>query len=121
MTDWTFFKSSGKLCKTNTNECRPAYSGKPGETDQTKKFKGPIPDGDYTLDKPKGNLRFPLIPDKSNEMFERSAFQIHGDNSKRNQSASEGCIVTDKRNDLKQGDRLHVRNDEDKNGNCTIS
>lgn len=121
MTDWTFFKSSSKLCKTDTNECRPAYSGKSGETDQTKQNRGPIPNGSYTLNAPKGNLRFPLVPDKSNEMHGRFAFQIHGDNSKRDKSASEGCIVTDKRDDFKKGDRLHVKNGENKDGTCTLS
>jgi len=121
MTDWTFFKSSGKLCKTGTNECRPGYSGQPGETDQTKKDKGPIPDGNYTLDQPKGNMRFPLIPDKSNEMYERFAFQIHGDNKKHDKSASHGCIVIDKRDDFKKGDRLHVTSGASNDGTCVLS
>ncbi|CAF4732861.1 unnamed protein product [Rotaria sp. Silwood1] len=87
MTDWTFFKSSKKLCKTNTNECRSAYSGQPGETDQTKKNKGPIPDGNYTFGEPKGKKKFPLIPDQSNNMYGRDAFQIHGDNGRGDNSA----------------------------------
>jgi hypothetical protein len=121
MTDWTFFKSSGKICKTDTTDCRPAYSGQPGETDQTKKNKGPTPDGDYTLGEPKGNMRFPMIPDKSNNMHNRNAFQIHGDNGKGNKSASEGCIVTDKRDDFKKGDRVHVKSGDDKDGTCVLS
>ncbi|CAF0910061.1 unnamed protein product [Rotaria sordida] len=121
MTHWTFFKSSEQLCKTGTNECRPAYSGQPGETDQTKKNKGPIPDGDYTFEGPKGKMKFPLIPDKSNNMHGRDAFQIHGDNGRGDKSASKGCIVTNKRDDFKQGDRLHVTSRDDKDGTCILS
>lgn len=34
-----------------------------------------------------------LDPDSSNNMFGRDAFRIHGDNSRGDQSASQGCII----------------------------
>lgn len=63
---------------------------------------GPIPKGWYTLEGPfnnyvndqghhLGNIVFRLVPDKDNQMFGRSGFLIHGDNTKHD--ASEGCIV----------------------------
>jgi hypothetical protein len=60
---------------------------------------GPIPAGTYTIGKMfdntgktgPGSMR--LTPDAGNEMNGRSGFLIHGDNSKHNFSASEGCII----------------------------
>ena len=60
---------------------------------------GPIPPGDYTIGSPLdppdhlGSLAMPLTPEPSTEVFGRSAFFIHGDNSLGNESASRGCIV----------------------------
>ena len=59
---------------------------------------GPLPCGLYSMgvvaDHPKlGAYAIPLIPDKNNQMFGRGGFFIHGDNSKLNHSASEGCII----------------------------
>jgi len=62
----------------------------PAHTDEP--FHGPPPIGGYTISRqlPK-SLRRNLIPDASNIMFGRSAFQIHGcaDPAK----CSEGCIA----------------------------
>jgi len=60
---------------------------------------GPIPSGSYTIGKMfdntgktgPGSMR--LTPDAGNDMHGRSDFLIHGDNSKHNFSASEGCII----------------------------
>ena len=63
---------------------------------------GPIPQGGYTIELQKDNTtnsgtRLPasmrLTPDPNNKMFNRDGFMIHGDNSAGNQSASEGCII----------------------------
>lgn len=63
---------------------------------------GPIPQGIYTIGPQQNNITgnghrllqsMRLAPDPGNEMFGRSGFLIHGDNSRGNQSASEGCII----------------------------
>jgi len=41
----------------------------------------------------RGSLTIPLIPSSSNQMFGRSGFLIHGDNSCGCDSASEGCVI----------------------------
>jgi hypothetical protein len=58
---------------------------------------GPLPAGGYTLHKVNyphlGPIVFRLEPDATNHMFGRGGFYIHWDNSNRDFSASEGCIV----------------------------
>lgn len=59
---------------------------------------GPLPPGRYTIGKPidhpkLGPMSFPLEPAQTNEMFDRSAFYIHGDSIEHPGEASEGCIV----------------------------
>ena len=76
------------------NPFQQAMPGAPGKADA-----GPIPSGNYTVgtmfdNKGKtgpGSMR--LTPDAGNDMHGRSGFLIHGDNSKHNFSASEGCII----------------------------
>ncbi|CAF1328180.1 unnamed protein product [Didymodactylos carnosus] len=88
------------------------YSGSKGEQDQTKKGFGPIPIGGYTVSNScdKAGERCNLKPDTSNNMFGRSAFQIHGDNKKGDGSASHGCIILNAgdRSGLKKGDKIKV-------------
>jgi hypothetical protein len=107
-----FSQSTGKFCNESKDQCAQGYSGYKGETDQTKKNAGPIPVGTYTIDNTcRGiNTRCNLTPDPSNNMFGRSSFQIHGDNTARDNSASQGCIILDRkdRSDLKKGDTIHV-------------
>lgn len=61
---------------------------------------GPLPPGLYDIGAPRdvpesvGAYAMPLTPDARNVMFGRGGFYVHGDNSKGDQSASEGCIVT---------------------------
>ncbi|CAM2718558.1 unnamed protein product [Rotaria socialis] len=83
-------------------------SGFKGEKDQKKSNQGPIPEGKYTIANGCGDAhqRCNLTPDSSNNMFGRSAFQIHGDNGKGDQSASHGCII------LNQGDRAGLKKDD---------
>ncbi|HKS04919.1 MAG TPA: RHS repeat-associated core domain-containing protein [Gemmatimonadaceae bacterium] len=58
---------------------------------------GPIPRGTYGIgpaqDTNLGSPSFFLTPKSDNDMEGRSRFWIHADNSKKNQSASKGCIV----------------------------
>ncbi len=60
---------------------------------------GPIPVGDYTVGPPHtpldhlGPLALPLYPNHANVMHGRSGFFMHGDNSKMNHTASDGCII----------------------------
>ena len=59
---------------------------------------GPLPPGTYTIQPPRdgghlGPYVMDLTPDPANVMYGRSLFRIHGDNSKGNRSASDGCII----------------------------
>jgi hypothetical protein len=63
---------------------------------------GPLPQGTYTIGTQQNNTTgsgtslpgsMRLTPDPSNSMYGRAGFLIHGDNSRGNQSASEGCMV----------------------------
>jgi RHS repeat-associated protein len=59
---------------------------------------GPIPRGKYTIgaqiQHPNlGPAAMRLTPSRSNNMFGRSDFWIHGDNSSLNFTASQGCII----------------------------
>ena len=59
---------------------------------------GPIPIGLYVMSPAfdhamLGPVAIPLAPDPKNNMLGRSAFYIHGDNSKRDNTASHGCII----------------------------
>ncbi|WP_432735879.1 RHS repeat-associated core domain-containing protein [Maridesulfovibrio sp. FT414] len=94
-------------------------SGKPGETDQTKKDVGPTPSGEYEFD-PKesseveglrysirntifgdwGHGRVPLHPSNGTETHGRDGFYIHGGDTK----GSKGCI------DIGNKDRDFFRN-----------
>ncbi|MEQ1931385.1 MAG: RHS repeat-associated core domain-containing protein [Parvularculaceae bacterium] len=78
------------------------YSGAAGSVNlsshQGIESSGPIPQGRYSIGRPRdsnstGRFVMDLTPDRSNEMFSRRAFQIHGDNALRNRSASEGCVI----------------------------
>ncbi len=65
---------------------------------------GPIPVGNYTIGPMRDNVTgsgttlrnsMRLVPSPSNNMQGRAGFLIHGDNRRRNQTASEGCIILD--------------------------
>ena len=85
---------------TYTETC---YSGKgPGLNDPASQCQpnvGPIPAGWYGIGNRysggRTDLRnpLPLAPDPNNNMCNRSGFLIHGDNSRGDNSASEGCII----------------------------
>jgi lipoprotein-anchoring transpeptidase ErfK/SrfK len=112
MSKHTYSQKSGIFSNGDTGTSTHSYSGKKGVTDQTKKNEGPIPIGTYTITNSCENNkeRCNLQPDTSNNMFGRNAFQIHGDNGKNDQSASNGCIIlnTTDRKGLKKGDKVEV-------------
>ncbi len=91
--------------KDGTSETYEVTSGKPGETDQSKKNKGPLPKGEYEFD-PKeastvegwkflgrsrsgdwGHGRVPLHPSKDTKTHGQDGFYIHGGKLK----GSAGC------------------------------
>ncbi len=114
---WLYQQSTGNIYLTGNNPSATtyegnAYSGKgqgldnpsldivPGSKGSPNA--GPLPSGDYTigtqqLNTTGGGVKLPgsmrLTPDPSNWMYGRGGFLIHGDNSKHNHSASEGCII----------------------------
>lgn len=100
---WTFKQSTGELFNPDGMLLAEGYSGHGADVDrpdtQSIPDMGPIPEGTYTigameLEHPKlGPIVMPLVPDPENEMFNRSGFFLHGDNSKMDESASEGCII----------------------------
>lgn len=82
------------------------YSGAPGFTNEPffvdRKGKGPIPPGLWHLEAPAdhprlGPLCFFLQAEKGVELYGRSGFYIHGDNARGDGTASNGCIVLDRR------------------------
>lgn len=93
--------STGEL----TREGRPVgagYSGAPdAKNDPTKcgvRDHGPIPPGFYAIGQPHdspshGPFVLPLTPHPDNEMYERSAFLMHGDEKLHPGFASHGCII----------------------------
>lgn len=96
-----FKQSTGEFFQDGTLLAM-AYSGHGdgvnNPTVQNIRMVGPIPRGRYTIQpayvhEHLGPLAMPLVPYSSNEMFMRDGFFIHGDNSKGDRSASEGCII----------------------------
>ena len=60
------------------------------------KDKGPIPFGTYEVTQigtSKGPRTLRLIPIQGTDVKNRDNFLIHGDNSKMNHTASNGCII----------------------------
>jgi hypothetical protein len=66
---------------------------------------GPLPTGRYTIGGQQNNVTgsghtlassMRLTPAPTNDMYGRAGFLIHGDNSRRNQTASEGCMIFDR-------------------------
>lgn len=102
---WFYEQRSGRIWRNNDPDLTTGYSGAPGAiNDPTQQHKigiGPIPRGVYKIlpavnHQRLGPISMFLDPDKGNEMFGRGQFYWHGDNSKQNQSASEGCIISDR-------------------------
>jgi len=101
---WQFSQTRGTITSAAGAVIGTGYSGHgPGVDNpamQTVRNVGPLPVGHYTFgeliptDPKLGEYVIPLIPDPSNQMYGRSGFFWHGDNSAHNESASEGCIVS---------------------------
>ena len=100
---WVYYINSGELWQGSEIVAR-GYSGRrpflnmAAATDRI--GLGPIPIGYWTIgngvDHPNlGPLSIALYP--ITYKGPRSAFFIHGDNAKRDQSASRGCIILDRR------------------------
>ncbi|MDY6906537.1 MAG: RHS repeat-associated core domain-containing protein [Thermodesulfobacteriota bacterium] len=110
--DWTYSQSTGQISHQPSaaqgggppQPIATGYSGHgPGLNNpnmQNTPNVGPIPQGEYTI----GPLRnspntgpnvMDLTPCPGTNTYNRTDFQIHGDNKQGNQSASKGCIVTD--------------------------
>jgi hypothetical protein len=72
--------------------------GKNNSAAQELKSLGPIPIGNYKIGaafthKTKGPVCMRLTPAKTNNMFGRRGFMIHGDSIARPGTASTGCII----------------------------
>jgi hypothetical protein len=107
MTQFVFEQSTGKMFDPSGEfigigyaggNCGKNPEGVCNSALQASHSIGPLPQGLYSLGvavegSHLGAFAIPLIPDAKNEMFGRSAFYCHGDNSAANQSASEGCVV----------------------------
>jgi hypothetical protein len=98
---YNYHQSSGRLDK-NGAQVLICYAGhgaglnNPALQDQHDI--GPLPQGRYKMtaliDSPHtGAATIILDPDPANQMFGRSGFRIHGDNSAANHTASDGCII----------------------------
>lgn len=100
---WKFQISTGILTRPDFIIVALGYSGhgegvnNPGEEDV--RNVGPLPEGVYAigaLEETHGHLGAhvrSLTPIPPTNTFGRSGFYIHGDNSKGDHSASEGCLV----------------------------
>ena len=63
---------------------------------------GPIPRGDYIVGYPVSSAHkrppvLPLLPTPYDNTYGRHDFEIHGDNPSQNNSASEGCVIANKK------------------------
>ena len=107
----TYDQSTGQLRCADDNTGQQSvneqcYSGAPGavndRSQQNTPHVGPIPLGDYDIGTGVGNRgtgpqSLPLTPTENNNQFpstrDPNSFLMHGDNSRGNQSASQGCII----------------------------
>lgn len=99
---WTYHQQTGVLTDTNGITVGVCYSGHGDGCNnadmQHVPCVGPIPRGLWTIgvffnDAHKGPLVCHLTPQTNTDTLKRSGFMIHGDNSKHDESASEGCII----------------------------
>ena len=103
--DWIYSQSTGGLSRIDGGVSNPVATGYAGNgsnlnnpAGQSQPNSGPVPQGDYSIGPQRnspntGRGIMDLIPYPTNNMFGRSAFQIHGDNSRGDQSASNGCMI----------------------------
>lgn len=113
----TYSQSTGRF----TTSDGTSYSGYSGNgkglnnaREESTPFVGPIPKGEYTVrssNTSKGPTTLVLTPAELNTMYGRSGFLIHGDNSKGDHSASQGCIIVgpEARKKISIGDLIVVQ------------
>ncbi len=99
---WTYEQKTGKLFDKDGILVATGYSGTPAHKNnpdsQHIRAEGPAPRGEYKLGQPHTSAKtgpyvMNMEPKPGNEMFGRSAFQIHGDSIKKPGTASNGCLV----------------------------
>lgn len=99
---WIYLQATGKLSPLNGAVIAAGYSGSgsgknnPFAQDQVNV--GPIPQGRYAIGAPfdsktHGPFAMPLSPAKSNQMYGRAGFLMHGDSLEAPGCASRGCII----------------------------
>ncbi|MCC7634429.1 RHS repeat-associated core domain-containing protein [Stenotrophomonas rhizophila] len=102
--EWAYNSATGNLYHNGTY-VSTGYAGRGAGVNNPWMQKvgsvGPLPTGRYTIgpqyNSPNtGRATMVLTPAPANDMFGRSAFRIHGDNSTRNRTASEGCMIFDR-------------------------
>ena len=98
----TYEQHSGRLSLDGHTLTVSAYSGHGGGLNnpelEASPQVGPIPAGRYRIGAefvhPKaGPICMRLLPEKGTDTHGRDGFMIHGDNSRGDRSASEGCII----------------------------
>ncbi|ETO14761.1 hypothetical protein RFI_22607 [Reticulomyxa filosa] len=122
MHTFSYKSREGKFCLNggNTYVDQEAYSGNStyynDETAQHLKNQGPIPVNTWKVtaitDK-KGKHTLVLAEENVKNSYGRDGFLIHGDNQKKNHTASEGCIIVGPtiRKQIKKNDLIEVNND----------
>ena len=99
--DWMYSQSTGQLSH-NGSYVATGYAGNGAGLNnpamQNVQNVGPLPQGSYTIGPQYNSANtgpgtMALNPAAANNMFGRSQFRIHGDNSQGNQSASQGCMI----------------------------
>jgi len=100
---WVYEQSTGRLLYKEAPVAK-GYSGNGAGLNNSKmensRNVGPIPRGKWKISRPydskkKGEHVMALTPD-GHDALGRTDFMIHGDNSKMNKSASNGCIILNK-------------------------
>jgi hypothetical protein len=99
---WTYNSKTGQLSDPAGKVIATGYSGHGAGLNNPEMEMdadvGPIPRGRYTIsaffnDPAKGPIVARLTPLPGTQVYGRSGFMLHGDNSQGNESASLGCIV----------------------------
>jgi RHS repeat-associated protein len=108
--DWVVSQSTGQVTHVNSSgtstNVGTGYAGHGAGVNnpnmQNVQGTGPLPQGTYTIETQRNNrtgsgTNLPgsmrLTPSPANTMYGRVGFLIHGDNSRGDRSASEGCVV----------------------------
>ena len=100
--NYTFEQATGYWLTPSGELAAEGYAGRDAGKNnpdmQNVKGIGPLPRGWYTAQEPHddavvGKYAMRLVPDPSNEMFNRNSFFMHGDSNEHPGLASHGCIV----------------------------